>query len=140
MKKNILISSIISAIAVMFLIVTLTYNVDKVIAKPLGGTSASSNIIYKFGTSTTMWIGKDIPTQVSWYNERRAFFEVGNLSGATSTAQTIYCSTNSSITRYNGIPVQASSSRSFYLNDMIFTGPLYCISPTSSSTAVIIEG
>lgn len=138
MKKNISIPLIVAVLAIVLSIsVGLLTSVQ---AKVVGSTSSSSNYIYKFGTSTAMWIGKDIPTQVAYYNERRSFFEIGNLSGATSTAQTIYCSTNSKITKYNGIPVQASSSKSFYPNDMIFTAPLYCISPTSSSTAVIIEG
>lgn len=97
-----------------------------------------NNTFFGFATSTNFWIGPGNPTMIARNNPRRQYFEIGNISGATTTPQAVYCSTNPSLPAFTGIFINASSTKTFNYTG-IPLGFMYCRSQTSSTTITVVE-
>lgn len=110
----------------------------------------------QFTTNAQFTIGKGFATRVAPSNPGRTYLEIGNFSGATSTAQAIYCTasnqtniattTSSSIftfpagnPTYAGFAIQASSSKVFSRVTGVPTGAIYCVNPLASSTVSTVD-
>jgi hypothetical protein len=105
-------------------------------------TRAAADIlkINEITTSTSVWVGKDIDTLVVASSSNRMLLEIGNISGATGTPQALYCNTNDRpATVYSGWVVQASSSRQWRVDELMYTGALHCKFPIASSTITVIQ-
>lgn len=93
------------------------------------------NLIFDFATTTQLWAAST-PTKIASYNSHRAFLEISNISGATTTAQDVYCSTASTtvsyLTKYTGIYIKASSTVSFYPARVLPLAPVYCVSANTA--------
>lgn len=91
-------------------------------------------------TSTSVWVGKDLDTTVAATNTARVLLRIGNISGATTTSQALYCNVNGApATIYSGYVVQASSSEEFAADTHLYRGALHCRFPVASSTVTLIE-
>lgn len=88
-----------------------------------------------------IWVGKDIDTTLVATNTARSYLEISNISGATTTAGTLYCNLGGKdATIYTASPVVvfASSTRVWSL-DGIYTGAIHCKLPFASSTIQVWE-
>lgn len=103
-------------------------------------------------SATIGYIGKGYATRAVGPNAGRTYLEISNLSGATSTAQTIYCITSKetvatsstamtvgSATSYIGFAIQASSSKVFSVQTGLPSVSVYCINPIASSTIATVD-
>lgn len=97
----------------------------------------------KFNVSKYVLIGKDIPTEVATSSPTRAYLEITNLSGATSTTlanQPIFCSTSSTVAPYTGFVVYASTTgKVFTRENGVPTGRVYCVAPTATTAAAVVD-
>jgi hypothetical protein len=100
--------------------------------------SVDINVLPPTPTATSVWVGTS-DTLVVASSSGRVRLEVGNISGATSTAQALYCNVGDRPSvLYQGIVVQASSSKAFTLDDMT-RGAVRCRFPVSASTVTVID-
>ena len=126
----------------------------KIDASAFRNLSGVDDGIPLFTQQVQFWIGKGYATKVASINRNRVYLELGNFSGATSTAQAIFCvqsaltdatTTNlfvfpfNTTTSYQGFAIQASSSRVFNRATGMITGSVYCVNPSASSTISVLE-
>lgn len=135
MNNTLKFSALVAALALTLLAIML---VPALRPLPVQG-SASDNLFTTIPTATSVWVGKDISTLIVATSTGRSYLEIANISGATSTAQALYCNVNGKeAVLYSGLVVHASSSRLFNL-DGLYRGALYCKFPVASSTVTILE-
>lgn len=134
MKKTI---SIIGIIVLMFF--TFLIGSNLLYSNPVGAAIGLDESVQSYATSSSVYVGKDIPTVVTNLSQGRSYLEISNLSGATSTAQVISCAINGATpVLYKGITIFASSTR-IWTRDHIPATRMTCISSGASSTISIIE-
>lgn len=106
---------------------------------PVALGSSDIVILPTYPTATSVWVGKDIDTTIVATSTGRVRLEIENISGATSTAQALYCNYGDRpATIYSGFVIEASSSKAFTL-DQLYRGALHCKFPVSSSTIAITD-
>jgi hypothetical protein len=92
-------------------------------------------------TATKVWVGTGGTgdTLVAASSTGRTYLEIGNISGATSTAQALYCNVGGlPSVLYEGMVVHASSSKAFGLDNLI-RGAIRCRFPVASSSVTVID-
>lgn len=87
---------------------------------------------------SNVWVGTS-DTVVVATSTGRLRLEISNISGATSTAQALYCNTDDRPSvAYAGIVIQASSTKIYELTQLP-RGALRCRYPVSASSVAVIE-
>jgi hypothetical protein len=100
---------------------------------------AASDIIsfQTIPTSTGVYVGT-ADTLLIATNTARTYLEISNVSGATTTAQTLYCAPNgAAATAYSGFTLFASTTKVFSV-DNDYQGALHCIAPVGSTARVTV--
>lgn len=136
---NTLLKNILPASAVLLLVASvLSVFWFGTVANGAGGSGADDPV-FAYATSSSVYVGKDIPTVVAQYSKGRSYLEITNLSGATSTPNMISCAVGVAPVLYKGITIFASSTRSWGRDQSVPVGQIRCIAAGASSTIAILE-
>ena len=112
------------------------------VARPLTVMgSASDNVLHLTPSATKVWVGTGNTgdTQVVGTSTGRTYLEIANISGATTTAQALYCNVGGRPSvLYEGMVIHASSSKTFDF-DNLMRGAIRCRFPVASSTVSVID-
>jgi FlaG/FlaF family flagellin (archaellin) len=100
--------------------------------------SFDTNVLPVTPSMSNVWVGT-ADTLVAGTSTGRIRLEIANISGATSTAQALYCNVGDRpATAYSGIVIQASSTKAFSLDDLT-RGAVHCRYPVSASSAAVAD-
>jgi hypothetical protein len=103
-------------------------------------TAGSSDIVIlpTYPTMTLLGVGTSDGLVVA-SSSGRMRLEITNLSGATTTAQALYCNTGDRpAVVYKGIVIQASSTKVFDFGNLP-RGAVHCIYPVSAATVTVAD-
>ncbi len=89
-------------------------------------------------TASTVYVGKDIDTTVAASSSARQYLEITNLSGATTTAQPLYCNVGNVAAPFTGFVIQSSSTKIFNL-DNLPRGAVHCRYQFSTTSVGVID-
>lgn len=140
MKKT---RDLVLILASMFLtLVAIVVTISRTATGQNVGQGTFPESIWSYSTSTKIWVGTSVVTNlyttVAPASNGRTYLEITNLSGATSTPQAIYCKVGENPVKYEGIVIQASSTRTWEKSH-VPVGAVKCIFPVSSSTVAVVE-
>ena len=99
------------------------------------GQSGNDDPVYKYASSTTKWIGKDITTTIIGPSSGRSYLEISNI-GTTST--TVFCAVGENPALNSGIVIHASSTRTWGRTDSVPVGMVKCLALNASTTIAIV--
>jgi hypothetical protein len=108
--------------------------------QPAQQRAGSSDIVIlpAFPTMTLLGVGTSDGLVVA-SSSGRMRLEITNLSGATTTAQALYCNTGDRpAVKYTGIVIQASSTKVFDFGNLP-RGAVHCIYPVSAATVTVAD-
>lgn len=152
--KNILVTlAVILGVSTIYLLTQLSLQIPRIVNEPQVQTSFGGTVdsFGQFTRNAQYFVGKDLAVKVASSSPNRVYLEIANLSGATTTARAIYCTTvaggvtdtltktNAGLLDYTGFVIQASSSKVFTRSSGIPTQAIYCTNPVSTSTVSVVE-
>ncbi len=110
-------------------------NLPQTQPKNLGSTDL---VLPAYPTATKVWVGLS-DTLVVATSSGRVRLEIGNISGATSSPQALYCNTGDRPSvLYEGTVVHASSTAVWTL-DNLMRGAIRCRLPVASSSVTVMD-
>jgi hypothetical protein len=100
--------------------------------------SSSDNVLPALPTATRVFVNSTDTTVVASSSARVAL-ELFNASGATTTAQTVFCNYGDRpATLYSGFSLSATTTK-VYLLDNLYRGAIHCIAPANGALITVTD-
>jgi hypothetical protein len=105
-------------------------------AQTLG--SSSDNVLAVFPTATKVFVNS-ADTLVVATSSGRQYLELGNISGATTTPQAVYCNYGDRpAVLYQGFALFGSTSKAYAL-DNLYRGAIHCIALSNGALLTVTD-
>jgi hypothetical protein len=116
----------------------LAFGAARLLEKPQSLGSGSDNVLATFPTATKVFVNS-ADTLVVATSTGRQYLELGNISGATTTPQAVYCNYGDRpAVLYQGFALFGSTSKAYAL-DNLYRGALHCIALSNGALLTVTD-